>query len=112
MPEFSPEELRAAAAFLEGMQRWPVTVLVDLDAVVKTLPGNLVVVAGRPAMGKSALTLGIALSNASSGRPTPVHSMEMGQAEVLNRVLAARSGYRCATFWTAGRPSRTATGRA
>jgi replicative DNA helicase len=68
-----------------------VTGLADLDAVVKMLPGNLVVVAGRPAMGKSALTLGVALSNASSGRPTLVHSMEMGQAEVLNRVLAARS---------------------
>ncbi|WP_406724475.1 DnaB-like helicase C-terminal domain-containing protein [Streptomyces sp. GD-15H] len=52
------------------------TGLVDLDHVVKMRPGNVVVVAGRPAMGKSALTLGIALANAATGRPTLVHSME------------------------------------
>lgn len=68
-----------------------VTGLVDLDQVVKMRPGNVVVVAGRPGMGKSALTLGIALANASSSRPTLIHSMEMGKPEVLNRVLAARA---------------------
>ncbi|MFF3312951.1 replicative DNA helicase [Streptomyces sp. NPDC002952] len=68
-----------------------ITGLADLDAVLKMLPGNVIVVAGRPAMGKSALTLGVALANASSGRPTLVHSMEMGKAEVTNRILAARS---------------------
>ncbi|MEV5880966.1 DnaB-like helicase C-terminal domain-containing protein [Streptomyces sp. NPDC052101] len=57
--------------------------------VVKMRPGNVIVVAGRPAMGKSAFTLGAALANADSGRPTLVHSMEMGEAEVLNRVLAS-----------------------
>jgi replicative DNA helicase len=68
-----------------------VTGLVDLDEVVKMRPGNVIVVAGRPAMGKSALTLGIALANANTGRPSLVHSMEMGKAEVNNRVLAARA---------------------
>ncbi|MGV9349477.1 replicative DNA helicase [Streptomyces spiralis] len=68
-----------------------VTGLVDLDHVVKLRSGNVVVVAGRPGMGKSALTLGVALANAASGRPTLVHSMEMGKPEVLNRVLAARA---------------------
>jgi replicative DNA helicase len=68
-----------------------VTGLTDLDQVVKMRPGNVIVVAGRPAMGKSALTLGVALANASSDRPTLVHSMEMGKAEVNNRILAARA---------------------
>lgn len=68
-----------------------ITGLVDLDMVVKMRPGNVIVVAGRPGMGKSALTLGVALANAASGRPTLIHSMEMGKAEVNNRVLAARA---------------------
>ncbi|MGY4973467.1 replicative DNA helicase [Streptomyces nigrescens] len=68
-----------------------ITGLSDLDAVLKLRPGNVVVVAGRPAMGKSAMTLGVALANAASGRPTLVHSLEMGREEVTNRVLAAKA---------------------
>ncbi|MFI8200869.1 replicative DNA helicase [Streptomyces sp. NPDC085942] len=68
-----------------------ITGLTDLDAVLKMRPGNVIVVAGRPAMGKSAATLGIALANAASGRPTLVHSLEMGRGEVTNRVLSNRS---------------------
>ncbi|MET9603131.1 DnaB-like helicase C-terminal domain-containing protein [Streptomyces sp. NPDC006459] len=68
-----------------------VTGLTDLDQVLKLRPGNVIVVAGRPAMGKSALTLGVALANAESGRPTLVHSLEMGRSEVTNRVLSNRA---------------------
>ncbi|MGY4983943.1 replicative DNA helicase [Streptomyces sp. 900105755] len=68
-----------------------VTGISDLDQVLKMLPGNIIVIAGRPAMGKSAVTLGIAIANAASGRPTLVHSIEMGQTEVNNRILAAKS---------------------
>ncbi|MEV0982163.1 DnaB-like helicase C-terminal domain-containing protein [Streptomyces sp. NPDC049915] len=75
----------------EPIEATAVTGLADLDMVVKMRPGNVIVVAGRPAMGKSALTLGVALANAASGRPTLLHSMEMGKAEVLNRVMAARA---------------------
>ncbi|GAA1540780.1 replicative DNA helicase [Streptomyces albidochromogenes] len=67
------------------------TGLTDLDQVLKMRPGNVIVVAGRPAMGKSAMTLGVALANAASGRATLVHSIEMGQSEVTNRVLSSRS---------------------
>ncbi|MEJ8632051.1 replicative DNA helicase [Streptomyces sp. MS2.AVA.5] len=66
-----------------------VTGLSDLDMVLKMRPGNVIVVAGRPAMGKSAATLGVALANASSGRPTLVHSLEMGREEVTNRILSS-----------------------
>ncbi|MEV5177133.1 DnaB-like helicase C-terminal domain-containing protein [Streptomyces flaveolus] len=75
----------------ESVEASAVTGLRDLDEVVKLRPGNVVVIAGRPAMGKSAVTLGIALANAASGRPTLVHSLEMGKAEVNNRVLASRA---------------------
>ncbi|GAA3753842.1 replicative DNA helicase [Streptomyces tremellae] len=73
------------------VQAAAVTGMTDLDAVLKMRPGNIVVLAGRPAMGKSAATLGIALANADSGRPTLVHSLEMGRSEVTNRVLASRA---------------------
>ncbi|MEV0749816.1 DnaB-like helicase C-terminal domain-containing protein [Streptomyces sp. NPDC050273] len=68
-----------------------ITGLTDLDKALKMLPGNVIMVAGRPAMGKSAMTLGVALANAASGRPTLVHSIEMGKHEVTNRVLSSRS---------------------
>ncbi|MFC8511130.1 replicative DNA helicase [Streptomyces sp. NPDC057411] len=68
-----------------------VTGLTDLDALMCMAPGELIVVAGRPAMGKSALTLGIAVANAQSGRPTLVHSLEMGRREVTQRIMAARA---------------------
>jgi replicative DNA helicase len=68
-----------------------VTGLTDLDALMKLMPGQMIVVAARPAMGKSALALGIATANAATGAPTLVHSLEMGRAEVSNRILAARA---------------------
>lgn len=68
-----------------------VTGLRDLDAVLKMRPGTLIAVAGRPTMGKSALTLGVAVANAASGRPTVVHPLEMGKPEDTNRTLAARA---------------------
>lgn len=42
-------------------------------------------------MGRSALTLGMALADADNGRPTLVHSLEMSKAEVNDRIVAARS---------------------
>ncbi|MFJ9351768.1 replicative DNA helicase [Streptomyces sp. NPDC101237] len=85
-------DLHAHLESLESPQQAAaVTGLVDLDEALMMLAGNVIVVAGRPGMGKSALTLGVAIANASSGRPSLVHSMEMGRREVNNRILAARS---------------------
>ncbi|MFI7352186.1 replicative DNA helicase [Streptomyces sp. NPDC049936] len=63
----------------------------DLDTLMKLMPGQLILVAARPAMGKSAFALGVALANARKGGPTLVHSLEMGRGEVSNRILAARA---------------------
>ncbi|MEU3039255.1 replicative DNA helicase [Streptomyces griseoaurantiacus] len=68
-----------------------VTGFTDLDALMKLMPGQMIVVAARPAMGKSAFALGVATANARAGAPTLVHSLEMGRAEVTNRVLSARA---------------------
>ncbi|GGP32388.1 replicative DNA helicase [Streptomyces capoamus] len=68
-----------------------VTGFTDLDTLMKLMPGQMVVVAARPAMGKSAFALGVATANARAGAPTLVHSLEMGRAEVSNRILSARA---------------------
>lgn len=68
-----------------------ITGFADLDALMKLMPEQMTVVAARPAMGKSAFALGVAVANARKGNPTLVHSLEMGRAEVSNRILSARA---------------------
>ncbi|MEV0244902.1 replicative DNA helicase [Streptomyces sp. NPDC050674] len=68
-----------------------VTGFTDLDDLMKLMPGQMILVAARPAMGKSAFALGVATANARKGGPTLVHSLEMGRAEVSNRILSARA---------------------
>jgi replicative DNA helicase len=55
-------------------------------------PGQLVIVAGRPAMGKTACALGLAESAAKNGAPTLFYSLEMPGEELANRALARASG--------------------
>ena len=55
-------------------------------------PGQLWVVAGRPAMGKSALALQIALAVAEAGYGAAIVSMEMSRVELAKRQLSANSG--------------------
>lgn len=50
--------------------------------------GNLIIVAGRPGMGKTALAAGIAYNTASAGVPTLFMSMEMGDTELADRLIA------------------------
>ena len=56
------------------------------------MPGQLIVVAARPAMGKSAFALNI-LSNASirAGKAVVYFSLEMSKEELLNRILASEA---------------------
>ena len=65
----------------------------DLDRMTSGLhPGQLVVVAARPAMGKSALTLNICEHIARAGTPALFFSLEMGNREQGIRLVASRSG--------------------
>lgn len=50
--------------------------------------GNLIIIAGRPAMGKTALAGCVAFNAASSGVPTLFLSMEMGDTELADRLIA------------------------
>lgn len=50
--------------------------------------GNLIIIAGRPGMGKTALAGGVSFNVASSGAPTLFLSMEMGDTELADRLIA------------------------
>jgi replicative DNA helicase len=63
----------------------------DLDLLTSGLqPGNLVVVAGRPSMGKSAFALCVASNLAlRHGIPVAVFTLEMSKLEVAQRLMCA-----------------------
>jgi replicative DNA helicase len=62
---------------------------IDLDKVTGGFqPGNLIVIAARPAMGKSALVTNIAQNVSKDGRPVAFFSLEMSEAELAHRFIA------------------------
>jgi replicative DNA helicase len=63
----------------------------DLDRMTSGLqPGDLVIVAGRPSMGKTAFSINIGENVAiDSGLPVAVFSMEMGGAQLAMRMLGS-----------------------
>ena len=50
--------------------------------------GNLIIIAGRPGMGKTALAAGMAFNAACAGVPTLFLSMEMADTELADRLVA------------------------
>ncbi|MBA4709518.1 MULTISPECIES: replicative DNA helicase [Aquitalea] len=67
------------------------TGFIDLDAKTSGLqPGDLVIVAGRPSMGKTAFSMNIAEHVAVEYKaPVAVFSMEMGGAQLVMRMLGS-----------------------
>jgi len=66
------------------------TGFVDLDKKLAGLqPANLVVIAGRPAMGKSSLALNIAVNAAAEDEPVAIFSLEMSKEEIVQRILSS-----------------------
>ena len=55
-------------------------------------PGEMIILAARPSMGKTALALNVAEHMAMRGDPVGVFSLEMSSGQLVQRVLAARSG--------------------
>lgn len=58
------------------------------DLIGGWLPGQLVISAGRPGMGKSIAGLGFARSAARRGRPALVFSLEMSKRELMHRLIS------------------------
>ena len=69
------------------------TGILDLDTITGGLkPGQLVVIAGRPGLGKSTLALDMARTAAlHHGHTTLICSLEMSRAELWNRIVAAEA---------------------
>ncbi len=85
-------EIEAAAA-KDGDRVGVPTGFTELDALTNGLhPGQLIIVAARPAMGKSTFALDLARNAAiKSDKPTLFFSLEMGRAEIAMRMLSAES---------------------
>ncbi len=65
----------------------------DLDRRLAGLqPANLVVIAARPSMGKTALALNIAENVAGRGGTVAVFTLEMSREEVVQRLLSSMAG--------------------
>lgn len=65
---------------------------VDLDRLTAGFQaGNLMVLAARPSMGKSALAINIAENAAARGDAVALFSLEMSRMEILRRLVASRA---------------------
>jgi replicative DNA helicase len=69
------------------------TGFVDLDEMLSGLqPGTLNIIGARPAMGKSALAMGMAVNVATiTNKPVLFFSLEMGRAELSQRILSSEA---------------------
>lgn len=68
------------------------TGLVDLDKSISGMqPGNLIVIAGRPAMGKSVLAMNIGWHNANEGKNVVIFTLEMTEPEIQERLVSSVS---------------------
>ncbi|MFQ5947822.1 MAG: replicative DNA helicase [Acidimicrobiia bacterium] len=80
------EELGTKGTEVTGLP----TGFADLDRKLAGLhPANLVVIAARPSMGKTALALNIAQNVAQKGHPVAIFTLEMSREEVVQRMLCS-----------------------
>jgi replicative DNA helicase len=64
----------------------------DLDKILAGLHrGDLIILAARPSVGKTAFALNIAVNAAKAGHPTAVFSLEMAAEQLVQRVLCAEA---------------------
>ncbi len=81
------EELQRSGSAVTGIS----TGFRDLDRKLAGLhPTNLVIVAARPGMGKTALALNISQNVALNGNTVAIFSLEMSREEVVTRMLCAK----------------------
>ncbi|WP_205712314.1 replicative DNA helicase [Euzebya rosea] len=83
------EKLHESDSTITGLE----TGFTDLDQLTSGLqPGQLIILAARPAMGKSTLVTNI-ITNVAAGqrKPAAIFSLEMGQMEIVQRMLSAEA---------------------
>ena len=92
--ELASTYLQSLDALLNGEKHHIASPFADLD---KTIPawlheGHLIVVAGRPAMGKSVFAQMIAEHVAGQGKTALLYTLEMSSYEITERAVSRRSG--------------------
>lgn len=84
---------------LDGRKTGILTGIDKLDnALLGLKGGQLVILAARPAMGKTAFALNIARTAAMSGHPTVIFSLEMSGVSLSDRMLIAHGDFNAAAF--------------
>lgn len=98
--QYAHIERVAAGEVLTGLK----TGFYDLDGMLGggLQPKKLLILAGRPGMGKSALAATIARNVAAQEKPVALFSLEMGSDEVAQRLWSSESGV-CSARMAAGR---------
>ena len=91
--QIMPRVFDHIAAVQSGKQVGIATGLKDVDAIVTGFgKGDLVIVAGRPGMGKTAFALHCVVNAAKAGRKVYVASYEMGKEQLAMRQLCSEAG--------------------
>lgn len=91
--ETTAEAMDRVLRDLEGEENGIKCGFYDLDAMTRGFrPGELIIIAGRPSMGKTAMMMGIAMGIAEYTNPVMILSMEMGIDSLLQRMIASRAG--------------------
>ena len=86
------DEMQRRAESTNGVTGLP-TGYRDLDKrTTGAHPGNLIIVAGRPSMGKTSFAMGPLAECGRNGIPALAFSMEMSREEVVERAIAAEAG--------------------
>lgn len=90
---------RRKESSLDGRKTGILTGIDKLDNTLLGLKGGqLVILAARPAMGKTAFALNIARTAAMSGHPTVIFSLEMSGVSLSDRMLIAQGDFNAAAF--------------
>ncbi len=78
----------------KGALRGISTGFVELDRILAGLqPADLIIIAGRPAMGKTCLSLNIGQHIASEGNiPVGIFSLEMSREQLVDRLICSEAG--------------------
>ena len=85
--------VEAANAAYKGSLSGIPTGIVGLDAKLGGLnKSDLIILAGRPSMGKTALATNFTVNVAASGVPVDFYSLEMSGEQLAMRVLSAKAG--------------------
>jgi len=77
----------------KGHLRGVTTGFSNLDDILAGLQkGDLILLASRPSLGKTSLSLDIARAAAKAGHPVGIFSLEMSKEQIIDRLIAAEAG--------------------